>query len=123
MTVHITEEMMGFVATADLSAPSAKYKVVTIGGTIAASLPQALGVLKYGTSSGGNGSAIYAGVTKAFVGGAVSTVGWPLTVTTSGFLVAATSGQLTCGRAMAVAASGDVAFVAVDFKTLGYSAV
>lgn len=123
MTVHIDEDVITISAAADLSAAGAKYKAVTIGGTIAASPATAIGILKYGASSGGNASAVYEGLSKAYVGVAVSTLGWPLTVTTSGWLTTATSGNQTVGRALALAASGDIVPVAIDFKNLGTSVI
>lgn len=119
MTTHIHEEFYGISATEDLSVAGAKYKCVTLNGTIAQSTVRAFGILKYGASSGGNASVVYEGLTKAYVGGAVSTVGWPLTVSASGWVTAAASGNHTIGRVLAVAASGDVAAVAVDFKSTG----
>lgn len=119
MTTHIDEDFYGVGATEDLSTAGAKYKVITLNGTIAQSPVRAFGILKYGASSGGNASIVYEGLTKGYVGGAVSTVGWPLTVAASGWLTAAASGNQIVGRALAVAASGDIAPLAVDFKSAG----
>ncbi|CAB4164986.1 hypothetical protein UFOVP820_1, partial [uncultured Caudovirales phage] len=119
MTTHIDEDFYVISAAEDLSVAGAKYKAVTLNGTIAQSAVRAFGILKYGASSGGNASVVYEGLTKGFVGAAVSTLGWPLTVAASGWLVAANSGQQAVGRCLAVVASGDIAPVAVDFKSVG----
>ena len=52
----------------------------------------------------------------------VTTAGYPLAGTSSGFLIAATSGQNVVGKYLgtAAAASGDIISVGVDFTTLGY---
>lgn len=117
MTTHIREESYQVTATEDLS--GAKYKAITLAGTIAQAADRAArvgGIMRYAVNSGQNTGAIYDGITKAFVGGAVSTPGWPLMVANSGFLVAATSGALTHARlAQASASSGDVAAVFAAF--------
>ena len=59
------------------------------------------------------------GVVKGWAGAAVTTVGYPVTVTTSGFLIAASSGGQCVGRAFAAAASGDLFPVLMD-GGLGY---
>lgn len=123
MTTHISEEMYGVVATVDLSSPALKYKIINLNGTLAANATQAAGILKYGANSGGTASVVAYGITKAFAGAAVSTVGFPITVTTSGYLIAASSGGLTVGRAMATCASGDIVSAAVDFRMLGASVI
>ena len=63
---------------------------------------------------GYNATAIMDGVTKAFIGGAVSTLGYPLKIANSGWLVAASSGDVYVARALAIGGSGDLLEVAVD---------
>lgn len=121
MTTHIKETILAVRAAADLS--GFKYRAVTLGGLVAAAPGLAAGLLKYGCTSGYDASVIIDGITKGQIGAAISTVGYPLTVTTSGFLVAATSGQQTIGRALATGASGDLIEVAVDFNQLAISIV
>jgi hypothetical protein len=123
MTTHITEDLYGVVATVDLSAPALRYKIINLNGTLAAGPNLAAGILKYGANSGGTASAITFGITKAFAGAAVGTVGYPLTVTTSGYLIAASSGGVTIGRALATCASGDIVSATVDFRMLGASVI
>jgi hypothetical protein len=119
MTTHIKEESIQVVATENLQGSA--LKAITLNGTIAASPRTAAGVSKSSVTSGQHASAVYQGLTKAYFGGAVSTIGWPVTVTTSGFLIAAGSGNSTIGRALAVVASGEIGAVAVDFHNLGFN--
>lgn len=96
------------------------FKGITFGGTIAASPLQAVGIIRSTAKAGVGVGAVYEGITKVKVGAAVSTLGYPLTLTTSGFVIAATSGSPSIGRAMATAASGDLLKAMVDFKTLPF---
>lgn len=121
MTTHIREEAIQLVATEDLS--GAKYKAITFAGTIAQAADRparAAGICRFVCASGGHTGAIYEGITKAFVGGAVTTPGWPLMVANSGFLIAATSGGVALARMAqsTAAASGDLAMVMMMQPTL-----
>lgn len=110
-------------ATEDLSADSRKFKAVTLAGTIAATPLLAGGILRHGGRSGETVTLANQGLCKALFGGAVNTVGYPLTVTTSGFIIAASSGGATIGRSRFTCASGDLALAFFDFNNLGYSTV
>lgn len=110
--------MWSVVAAEDLSVASARFKAIGLGGTVVASTSRAIGVLYTSARSGERVSALYEGVGKVMVGGAVSTLGYPLTITTSGFFIAASSGGAMVGRAMATAASGDLVEALVDFMTI-----
>lgn len=123
MTTHISEDLLGVVATVDLSIPAYKYKVVNLNGTLAAGPALAAGILKYGANSGGTASVIVHGITKVFIGAAVSTLGFPLTVTTSGYVIAASSGGVCFGRAFTTGASGDIISAAMDFTAIGASVI
>jgi hypothetical protein len=123
MSTDIDVNYLQVAATVDLSADAVKFKAVTLAGTIAATPLQAAGILRHGGRSGETVSVAYAGVFKAIFGAAVSTVGYPLTVTTSGFIIAAGSGGACIGRARAIVASGEIANAMFDFKNLGYSTV
>lgn len=94
------------------------FKGLTFGGTIAANPLQAAGIIRSTAKAGVGVGVVYEGITKVKVGAAVSTIGYPLTLTASGFVIAATSGSPSIGRAMATAASGDLLKAMVDFKTL-----
>lgn len=96
------------------------FKGITFGGTIAATPLQAAGIIRSTAKIGVGVGVVYDGITKVKVGAAVTTPGYPLTLTTSGFVIAATSGSPSIGRAMAAAASGDLLKVLVDFKTLPF---
>lgn len=121
MTTHINETFLAVRATQDLS--GFKYRAVTFGGVVAASPAAAAGILKSGCTSGYDASVIHSGLTKVQIGAAVSTAGFPLTITTSGFAIAASSGGLTCGRALSTGASGDIIEAALNFGTIAASVV
>lgn len=101
-------------ATADLS--GLQYHVITLAGTIATSTSRVGGVQVTKAQSGEDASLVYEGITKCRVGGAVSTVGYPLTVNGSGTLTACASGGAAVGRALTTAASGDICPVLVNFS-------
>lgn len=116
MTTHIRHELLQLVAAEDLSGADKQFKIVNLNGTLAqAGSKQAVGPLFYGAVQSAHISAAYDGITKAYVGGAVSTPGFGLMVANSGYLVAATSGSVIIGRLTdAAAASGDIARIFVD---------
>ena len=116
MTTHIREETLQVVATEDLSAAAMRYKAVTYAGTIAADNKRPAGIMKYGANSGSAATIIVEGITKADVTGTVTTIGWPLKATTSGWLTAAASGDQVIGRALTAAASGDRVALTLDGK-------
>jgi len=58
--------------------------------------------------SGYNHQVIFSGINKAYVGAAVTSVGWPAAVANSGWLTNATSGAVVVGRFLATASSGDL---------------
>jgi hypothetical protein len=123
MTGHIIENKLQLVATEALNADGHLHKAVTINGTIAATPRTAVGLLKTLVNSGNHAPACYQGVTKGIVGAAVTTPGWPLTITTSGFLIAAASGNVSIGRYIGTgaAASGDMVALMADFTNFGYN--
>lgn len=120
MATDIYKDILPVVAGQDLPA-ACLYKAVTLGGTIAAAVAAtAAGILTSQVNSGETASVIVEGLCKADIGAAaISTVGWPLKITTSGWLTAAASGDQTVGRAIATCASGDRALVMLDFKNFG----
>jgi hypothetical protein len=120
MTTHIREEMLQITAAEDLSAAGMRYKAVTFAGTIAATTALAAGIMKFGANSGNVASVILEGVTKGDCATAVTTAGWPLKITTSGWLAAAASGDKVIARyiGQAASASGDRIAIAVDGKCL-----
>lgn len=119
MTTHIKEDLFQVPALADLTADSAMHHAISlISGTITPTALAAIGVLKSKALSGNNVSVCYQGITKVAAGAAVSTAGYPITVTTSGWFVAATSGQFAVGRSLATAVSGDLLAAMVDFHNV-----
>lgn len=96
------------------------FKGLTFGGTIAASALQCAGIIRSRAQARQGVSVVYEGVTKLKMGAAINTLGYPLTITTSGFGAAATSGSPHIGRSMATCASGDLLKVMVDFKHLSF---
>lgn len=116
-------KLIQVTAGADLDGEDVKFKAVTLAGTIAATPLLAAGILYHGAKNSEQLSVAYEGVFKALFGAAVNTVGYPLTVTTSGWVIAASSGGATIGRSRATVASGDLATAFFDFTQLGYSTV
>lgn len=94
-----------FRAGQDLSA--SQYKAVTIGGTIAANNTTAMGLVQNKPESGEDLSMRAFGVSKYRAGAAVNS-GALLMVTTSGWLITVTSGQLPCGQAFEGVSSGSI---------------
>lgn len=106
-------------AGADLTGDGVKFKAVTFAGTIAPTSIAAAGILRFGGKQNENVTLDIFGVFKAQFGTAVNTAGYPLKITTSGFVVAAASGDKCVGRAMAVTASGDIAQAMFNFLSAG----
>ena len=93
-------------AGADLS--THQHKAIAIGGTIAASSTLSMGLLQNKPAASGRSATLgYAGQMKAYAGAAITT-GAVLMITTSGFVITATSAGNVCGKALATAASGDL---------------
>jgi len=121
MTTDIKFSALQITAGADLDTPASRFKAVTIGGTIAASVTyQAAGILRHGGKTGETLSVIYEGITKVLAGAAITSGGLQLKITTSGYLIAAVSGDLSIGRSLSFCASGDLVQAWVDFKNIGY---
>jgi hypothetical protein len=119
MTTEENYSQTAVAATIEITADML-WKGITFGGTIAASPLQAVGIIRSTAKIGQGVGAVYDGITKVKAGATVTTVGYPLTLTTSGFVIAATSGSPSIGRAMSAAASGDLLKALVDFKTLPF---
>lgn len=93
-------------AGADMSAN--QYKAVVIGGTIAANSTTAMGLQQNKPNAFGRDlTARIAGRSKYRAGAAVVT-GVPLMVTTSGWIITATSGSLPCGKSLEAVSSGSI---------------
>lgn len=107
-------DVIGVVAGADLSA--AQYKIVAVGGTIAATNLTALGVLLNKPQSGEAASVAYEGHVKVYAGAAII-AGAGLKVTTSGYAITATSGSGVFGKALDTVSSGSLVSALVDFTT------
>lgn len=119
MTTTVKEDHITLVAAEDLTGANKKYKAIAIAGTLTPSAIAAAGLLTTSVVSGGHASAVYAGITKAWAAAAVTSLGWPAALTTSGFLTNAASGDYTVGRFLDTCNSGDITEVFVDFKNLG----
>lgn len=111
----LRSNQMSVVAGADLSPASCRFHAITINGTIAANTALAFGVLRNTPKLGEFASIVYEGITKVSVGAAVTTPGYPLTITASGWFIAASSGGSHVGRILAAANSGDTAAALLDF--------
>lgn len=84
------------------------FKVVSIGGTIAANATTAIGVLVTRTSSGNIATVEWLGKMRGFAGLPINE-GARLQVANSGFLTTlALSGTVTVGKALEAANSGDL---------------
>lgn len=95
-------------AGADLNTDAgtgAQYKAAAVGGTIAATSALAVGLIQNKPKSGEDLTVLYIGPGKGAAGAAI-TAGDRLMVTTSGYLITATSGHVPIGKAIASAASG-----------------
>ena len=106
-------ESIPVVAGADLSA--AQYKAIAIGGTIAATGVAAMGILQNKPESGEDAQLGWHGRSRYRAGAAVS-AGAQLTVTTSGWLITATSGTNVVGKALGAVTSGGIGEAIVGFN-------
>jgi hypothetical protein len=106
-------------AANDYNADGDQYKVMGLGGDIAGTVGAAAGILQNKPKSGEEASLAYLGMSKFRAGGAVSQ-GDELTVTTSGWVTAASSGDRTVGRARFAASSGAVGRGVFNFAAPGY---
>lgn len=124
MTTHNETKSLTIAAAQDLSAPSSRFRAVTIAGTILANVAGGapgggpIGILNTSARSGELCSVQYQGIVKAVAGAAVSTLGYPLQASSGGYLFAAVSGGNHIGRALETAASGDLFQALVDFTTV-----
>jgi hypothetical protein len=118
VTTHGRQNLWSIVAATDLSAASSRFKAVNFAGLIAGSTSRIAGVLVTSAKSGERVSVVYEGVSKVLAGGAVSTLGYPLSVNSDGFFVAAASGAPHIGRATATCASGDLVEAFVNFENI-----
>lgn len=109
-------EKVTIVAGADLTGAASLHKIITVAGVVAATNANALGSLVSSPNSGQHGSVAYQGHIKAYAGAAVSQ-GVPLKVTTSGYLITVTSGNLVApiGKSLRAANSGDLFDAVVNF--------
>ncbi len=118
MTTHGRQNDWAIVATEDLSVATARFHAVSFAGLVVASHSRAAGILVTSARSGERVSVVYEGVAKCAIGAAVTTLGYPLKITTSGWLIAAASGDAHCGRTTTAAASGDFVECWVDFMSV-----
>ena len=118
MTTHNETHSYTVPAAADLSA--AKFRAITVAGTILTGPMNgpgggAIGVLTNAPRSGDLATYVYAGIQKVLAGAAVATLGYPISVGSSGFFFATASGGNFVGRALETATSGDLFQAMVDF--------
>lgn len=107
-----------FDAGEDLSA--AQYHAVQIGGTLATTGANAIGLIQNKPESGQDGTAGFMGRSRYRAGAAVA-AGAQLTVTTSGWLITATSGSYPVGKALGAIGSGGIAEGIFNFAGNGTS--
>jgi len=102
-------------AGADLSA--SQYKAVTMAGVIAANGNTAAGILQNKPAATGRDATVgYLGRSRYYAGAAVA-AGAQLMVTTSGWLITATSGYAVVGKARAAVSSGGIGEGVFNFAT------
>jgi hypothetical protein len=124
MTTTNEQKIYSVTAIEDLSAQATRYRAITLAGALMAANAAAgastrvAGILVTSTRSGEQASYVYDGITKAVAGAAIATLGYPIMPGSSGYVFAAASGAVHCGRALELANSGDMVQVMVDFKTL-----
>ncbi len=128
MTVHNTHSLtLSVTAAEDLSTTGvagARFKAITLAGTVvptataAGASARAIGINITSARSGDQATAVVAGITKVMAGAAVSTLGFPIMVGSLGFMFAASSGFSHVGRALEIAASGDLFKAIVNFDSL-----
>ena len=123
MSTHGNYEARAIVAGEDLSG-DVLYRAISYGGTITGTnaLGRQAGVLVSKGKSGERVSYAYEGEVKVRAGAAITTPGYAITVTGSGWFVAATSGGMAIGRYLgdAACASGDIVPAFVNFYVPGY---
>lgn len=108
--------IIGKPAGQDLS--THQYKAVSIAGTVAASDGAAFGIQQNKPGNGEDLAIAYAGISRYRAGGAVSANG-RISVTTSGWIIAATSGDTSCGKAIEAVSSGGIGEGIFNFATTG----
>ena len=106
-------EQIPVVAGADLS-DDEQYKAIAVAGTIAATGATAMGLLQNKPKSGEDAALVYSGRSR-YRGGAAVSAGAQLTVTTSGWLITATSGTAVIGKALTAISSGSIGEGIFDF--------
>ncbi len=122
MTTEQRVTYLNVVAGQDLTAAAFLQKAVTVNGTIAANGRDAIGVLKSHGPQGLGVRVADSGVIKIYAGAAISTPGFPVTITASGFAIASPVGSATIGVLFdTAAASGDLASILADFANKGVS--
>lgn len=124
MTTSNRQDAYTVTATEDLSAQALRFRAITLAGTLfpasaaAGTAQRAAGILITSCRTGEQASYVYQGIVKVIAGVAVSTLGYPIRVGSSGFMFAAASGDVHQGRALETCASGDLVQAFVDFATL-----
>jgi hypothetical protein len=125
MTIHNQAAVYNAVATADLSAQSARFKWVTLAGTLySIAAGASTGIAGVNITSARSGEAFtyqYCGIVKAVAGAVITTPGYPIQVASGGFTIAAVSGGMSIGRywQTAACASGDLVVLNIDATAVG----
>jgi len=96
----------------------AQYKAITVGGTIASTSALSYGLLQNKPKSGEDATVGYSGHMKGVAGAPIAAAA-RLMVTTSGYLITCTSGNIPVGKSLASAASGATVEGLFDFSVAG----
>lgn len=119
MTIEQRVQYLNILAGEDMTVAGKLHKAVTMNGTIAANARDVVGFAKSKAPIGTGLRIADTGVVKVFAGAAVSTVGFPVTVTTSGFVIASPVGSASIGKSFTTANSGDLFPILADCANIG----
>ncbi len=126
MSTHGNYDARAIAAGEDLVGADVLYRCISYGGTITGTNApgRQAGVLVSKGKSGEAVSYVTQGEVKVRAGAAITTPGYPITATGSGWFTAASSGGMAIGRYLGTGAcaSGDIVTALVNFQSPGYFA-
>lgn len=107
-------------AGADFSGATGQYRALAAGGTLATdAVYGAIGILQNKPQSGEDAAIVYDGRSKFQAGGAITAL-QRVMVSSGGFMVAASSGDTSCGFSELAVSSGAFGHGVFNFATLMY---
>lgn len=109
------KKQLTITAANDFRVAGALYKAVNFDGDFSTDNGQfCAGLAASQPNSGQHLSVTYLGVAKAYIGGAISSAGVPLTCAASGWLAVAASGDYPIARSIGTCSSGDLAEIMLN---------